>query len=35
VIVIYPSIEVAMDFRQMDEIVTRIESLKGGDDSDD
>ena len=35
VIVIYPSIEVAMDFRQMDEIVTRLESLKGGDDSDD
>lgn len=35
IITIYPSIEVAMDFKQMDEVVNRLESLKGGDDSDD
>lgn len=32
---IYPSIEVAMDFKQMNEVITRFEMLKGGEDSDD
>ena len=35
VITIYPSIEVAMDFKEINEILTRIELLKGGDDIDD
>lgn len=35
VITIYPSIEVAMDFKEINEILTRIELLKGGDDMDD
>lgn len=35
VIIIYPSIEVAMDFKEINEILTRIELLKGGDDIDD
>ncbi len=34
-ITIYPSIEVAMDFKEINEILTRIEILKGGDDIDD
>lgn len=34
VIVIYPSIEVAMDFKKMDEIKNRLDMLKGGDDSE-
>lgn len=32
---IYPSIEVAMDFKQMNEVIIRFEMLKGGEDSDD
>ena len=35
IITIYPTIEVAMDFRQMDEILTRLDTLKGGEDTDD
>lgn len=35
VITIYPSIEVAMDFKDINEILTRYELLKGGDDIDD
>ena len=35
VITIYPSIEVAMDFKEINEILTRIELLKGVDDIDD
>ncbi len=35
VITIYPSIEVAMDFKNINEILTRYELLKGGDDIDD
>ena len=35
VITIYPSIEVAMDFKEINEILTRIELLKVGDDIDD
>jgi hypothetical protein len=35
VIIIYPSIEVAMDFKMMDEILTRLDSLKGGEESYD
>ena len=31
-ITIYPSIEVAMDFKDLSEIVSRLDSLKGGDD---
>lgn len=34
-IIIYPSIEVAMDFKKMDEVLTRLELLKGGEDIDD
>ena len=32
-ITIYPSIEVAMDFKDLSEIVSRLDSLKGGDDT--
>ncbi|MCH5180173.1 MAG: DUF4194 domain-containing protein [Erysipelotrichales bacterium] len=32
---IYPSIEVTMDFKQLEEISNRLEMLKGGDASDD
>ena len=35
VITIYPSIEVAMDFKDINEVLTRYELLKGGDDLDD
>lgn len=34
-IVIYPSIEVALDFKKMDEILTRLDLLRGGDDNDE
>lgn len=33
IITIYPSIEVAMDFKEMSEIVTRLDMLKGGEDT--
>lgn len=33
--IIYPSIEVAMDFKEMSEILTRLEMLKGGEDTDE
>ena len=35
IITIYPSIEVAMDFKDINEVLTRYELLKGGDDLDD
>lgn len=35
VIIIYPSIEVAMDFNQLDVILKRLELLSKGDDTDD
>lgn len=35
IILIYPSIEVAMDFKEMSEIVNRLDMLKGGDESDE
>ncbi len=35
IITIYPSIEVAMDFKDINEVLTRYELLKGGDDIDD
>ena len=33
-IVIYPSIEVAMDFKKMDEIINRLDMLKGGEENE-
>ena len=35
VIQIYPSIEVAMDFKEMAEIVNRLDMLKGGEEADE
>ncbi len=35
IIQIYPSIEVAMDFKEMAEIVNRLDMLKGGEEADE
>ena len=34
-IIIYPSIEVVMDFKEIDEVITKIESFEGGEDNYD
>ena len=34
-IIIYPSIEVVMDFKEIDEIIKKIESFEGGEDFND
>lgn len=35
IIQIYPSIEVAMDFKEMSDIINRLEMLKGGEETDE
>ena len=34
IITIYPSIEVAMDFKEMEQILIRLESLSNGEEAD-